>query len=531
LYDIYDEGKKIIVKAGDLINEKEADLIEKAGIQEVVVRSVLTCNHKHGVCAKCYGRDLTTRKLISVGEAIGIIAAQAIGETGTQLTMNTRHLGGAIISGNESNIVASANAKLKITDLSFITDRNGNNIIVNKDTEFSLLDDNGKVINKYRIPYGAKIVHKDGDIVKQGDFLAEWDPYNYVIFAVCDGTVEYRDIIEGVSIKEKIDETTDMSSKVVSDWRRFNSKRSIKPAILIKQGDKVIREEELFIGSIINVSNHQEIKVGDILCRTPKDSIKTKDITGGLPRIAELFEARHPKNYAVMSAVDGTVSFSDKEYKTKKIITIIPDNKDEANIDYIVPKGKHLFVNNGDHIKKGDNIIDGDKDPHDILKILGIEEFTKHITEEVQKVYELQGININDKHIEIILSMMLKKVEVVDPGETFLTVGDTLEEDDFEKINKNAIAEGLKPAKANSVLLGITKASLQNKSFISAASFQETVRVLTNASIQGRVDYLDGLKENVIVGKLINAGTGYIVKKIKKEIKDAEESAKSSFNE
>lgn len=518
LNDILDLKGKVIVKAGEMINEYMVDKIDNANIKQVVVRSVLTCKHKNGVCVKCYGRDLTTKHLISVGEAIGVIAAQAIGETGTQLTMNTRHLGAAVVSGSESNVISPFDGKLKINNLSSIVDRDGNNIIMNKITEFFIMQDS-TVLTKYTIPYGSKITHKDGDLIKKGDYLAEWDPYNYIIIASCDGFIKYKDIIEGVSIKEKIDESTSMSSKVVIDWRRYNNKQLLKPAILIidKNGN-TLKEEELFIGTILNVSNNQEIKAGDIISRIPKDSVKTKDITGGLPRVAELFEARKPKNYAIMSAIEGTVYFSEKDYKTKRVINIIPDNKEDSEVSYIVPKGKHLFVNNGDKVKKGDIIMDGDKVLHDILKILGVEVFAAYITEEIQKVYELQGININDKHIEIILSMMLKKVEVIDAGETALTIGDNLDEDEFLKINEDAEKNNLKPAKVQSVLLGITKASLRNKSFISAASFQETVKILTDASIQGRVDYLEGLKENVIVGKLIQAGTGFVVQKIKNEV-------------
>ncbi|MDR2760320.1 MAG: DNA-directed RNA polymerase subunit beta' [Rickettsiales bacterium] len=521
LNDIRKHNGEIIVKSGDMISEQDANLIEKEEIREVVVRSALTCEHKHGVCAKCYGRDLTSKRLISVGEAVGVMAAQAIGETGTQLTMNTRHLGGAVVSANESNIVSPCDGKLRANNLVFVVDRNGDKIVINKNTEFILEDKKGNALTKYKIPYGSKINHGNGDSVKQGDFLAEWDPYNYVIFAACGGIAEYADIVENVSMKEKIDESTGMSSKIIIDWRRFGGgKQSLKPSILIKNGDEILRKEELFIGTIINISNRQEVKAGDIICRTPKDSVKTKDITGGLPRVAELFEARRPKNYAIMSAVDGVVTFGERDYKTKKVITIVPDNKNESEINYVVPKGKHLFVNDGDRVKRGDVIMDGDKVPHDILKILGIDEFTKYIVDEIQKVYEMQGIDINDKHIEIILSMMLKKVEITDSGETSLTIGDTVDEDEFEKINREAAAGGLAPAKAERVLLGITRASLQNKSFISAASFQETVKILTNSSIQGKVDNLEGLKENVIVGKLINAGTGFVVKKIKKEMEE-----------
>ena len=531
LKDVIDSEGNVLVKAGELIDEQIANAIEKAGIKQVVVRSVLRCKHKHGVCAKCYGRDLTTKRLVSVGEAVGVVAAQAIGETGTQLTMNTRHLGAAVVGGNESSIVSAYDAVLKIKNLESVIDRDGNEIVMNKTTEFMLMD--GKnVVAKYTIPYASKITHKDGDKISKGDVLAEWDPFSYVTVAPCDGIINYKDIIEGISIKEKIDESTSMSSKVVIDWRRYNNKQSLKPAILIvDENGKTLREEELFIGTILSVSNHQEVKAGDIILRTPKDSVKTKDITGGLPRVAELFEARRPKNYAIMCAIDGTVKFAEKDYKTKRVINVIPDNDKDPEMSYVVPKGKHLFVSDGDKIKKGDIIMDGDKVPHDILKILGIEAFAKFITEEIQKVYELQGISINDKHIEIILSMMLKKVEVVDAGETSLTVGDTLTEEEFEKINEEAKAEGLKEAKAESVLLGITRASLQNKSFISAASFQETVKVLTDASIQGRVDKLEGLKENVIVGKLINAGTGFIVKKIKEEAEKEQEAEQEKVSE
>lgn len=507
--------KTVIVKAGELISEKEADAIEKAGVKQVKVRSVLTCKHEHGVCAKCYGRDLTTKKLVSVGEAVGVVAAQAIGEPGTQLTMNTRHLGGATLSGNESNIVAIEDGVVKISNLASVINRDNEEIVINNNTELALVQGN-KTIVKYKIPFGAKILFKDGAKVKKGDFLAEWDPYNHLIIATESGKIEYKDLIDGISIKEKIDESTGLSSKIIADWRRFNGEQSLKPSINVVNSKNLVNYE-LFIGTILNVSNGQEVLAGDIIARTPKDSIKNKDITGGLPRVAELFEARKPKNYAIMSAIDGTVKFNERDYKTKRVITVVPDDENEKEISYTVPKGKHLFVNNGDRIKRGDNIMDGDKAPHDILQILGIEAFSKYMVEEIQKVYEMQGISINDKHIEIILNMMLKKIEITDSGETTLLVGETIDKDDFELINKKAVENGLKPAKGEKVLLGITRASLQTKSFISAASFQETVKVLTDASIQGKVDTLQGLKENVIVGKLIPAGTGLIVERMKAE--------------
>jgi DNA-directed RNA polymerase subunit beta' len=518
LEDVRDpKTKKIIIKGGELINEKEAELIEKSEIKQVKVRSVLTCRHERGVCAKCYGRDLTTKRLVNVGEAVGIIAAQAVGEPGTQLTMNTRHLGGATLSSNESNILSPSDGTLLIKNKESIVNKDGNETIMNRNTEIIILGTNNEIIAKYAIPPGAKIFFKNNDKVKKGDILTEWDPYNYLIIASKKGTIEFKDLIDGISLKEKINESTGMSFKNIIDWRRFSSKQSIKPSLILNTGKSSI-SYELFIGTVLNVTNGQSVEAGDIIARTPKDSIKNKDITGGLPRIAELFEARKPKNYSVMSAIDGTVVFNERDYKTKRIITIVPDDKKEQSLNYIVPKGKHLFVNDGDRVKKGDEIMDGDKVPHDILKILGIEVFNKYMIEEIQKVYDAQGISINDKHIEIILNMMLKKVEVIESGETTLLVGEVIDKDEFELINQKAEEDGLKQAKAERILLGITRASLQTKSFMSAASFQETVKVLTDASIDGKIDNLEGLKENIIVGKLIPAGTGLIVERMKKEV-------------
>ncbi|MDR1499121.1 MAG: DNA-directed RNA polymerase subunit beta', partial [Rickettsiales bacterium] len=364
--------QKVIVKAGDLINETEAELIEQAEIKSVKVRSVLMCKHEHGVCVKCYGRDLTTKRLVNVGEAVGVIAAQAVGEPGTQLTMNTRHLAGATLFGNESNITAHSDGVLEIKNLQSIINREGSEIVRNKNTEFSIMND-GNLVAKYTIPFGAKIFFKNGSQIKKGDVLAEWDLFNYLTIANKKGTVEFKDLIEGISLKEKIDESTGVSSKNIIDWRRFNGKQSIKPSLVVRDSKDTTVTHDLFIGSILSVTNGQEVEVGDILARTPKDSIKNKDITGGLPRVAELFEARKPKNFSVMSAVNGTVMFNERDYKTKRIITIIPDDETEAQLNYIVPKGKHLFVNDGDKVRKGDELMDGDKVPHDILKILGIE--------------------------------------------------------------------------------------------------------------------------------------------------------------
>ncbi|MDR2777579.1 MAG: DNA-directed RNA polymerase subunit beta', partial [Rickettsiales bacterium] len=385
LNDVIGPTGEVIIGAGELIDEKIADSIEKTGIKKVMVRSVLTCRHEHGVCAKCYGRDLTTKRLVSVGEAVGIVAAQAVGEPGTQLTMNTRHLGGAMITGTESNIVSPGDGLLKIVNMESIVNRDGATIVVSKDAEMIIVD-GARIVAKYSLPFGAKVLFRDGDRVKKGDFLAEWDPYNYSIIAMHDGVVEFKDLVDGVSLKEKIDELTGISSKNIIDWRRFRNKQTMKPTLVVSNGENTTNSE-LSIGTVLNVTNGQEVKAGDILARTQKDSIKNKDITGGLPRVAELFEARKPKNYAVMSAINGTVVFGERDYKTRRVITIIPDNKEEEQeVNYVIPKGKHLFVKDGDKIRKGDDIIDGDKVPHDILKILGIEAFTKYVVEEIQKV-------------------------------------------------------------------------------------------------------------------------------------------------
>ena len=506
---------KVLINKDTLIDEKLAKLIAEKGIKSVKVRSPLTCDCKTGVCAKCYGRDLTTGILVSVGEAVGVIAAQAVGEPGTQLTMNTKHAASAGGVAAESSISASEDGKVSIKNYNTLVDRNGDNIVLSRNYVFMIVNDKNNILATFNIPYGSKVYHKDGDIIKKGDLIAEWDPYNIPILATRSGTVSYKDLIDNVSLKERIDEDTSISTKTVIDWKHQNNKTKLKPSIIVSNGTKS-DEYELTIGVVLNVNNNDEVQAGDILARIPRESSRNKDITGGLPRVAELFEARKPKNYSIMAEIDGTVKF-DNDYKVKRRIMIIPDDKTKEPVEYIIPKGKYLFVNDGDKVKKADILIDGNPVPHDILRILGIEKFAEYMTKEIQKVYEMQGINISDKHIEVILSMMLKKVEVVDPGETSLMVGEHLDKDDLEEINKKAIEEGLEPAKVEAVLLGLTRASLQTKSFISAASFQETTRVLTDSAVQGRVDRLRGLKENIILGRLIPAGTGLIVEKMKKE--------------
>ena len=518
---------EVLIKADTLIDEKLSKLIEAKGIKTIKVRSPLTCESKNGVCAKCYGRDLTTGILVSVGEAVGVVAAQAVGEPGTQLTMNTKHAASATGVAAESSITAPEDGKVMIKNYKVLQDRNGDNLVISRNYNFVLLNSKDNVLATFNVPYGAKVYHKNGDTIKKGDLIAEWDPYNIPILALRSGTVEYKDLFDNVSLKERIDEDTSISTKTVIDWKHQNNKAKLKPTIVVNDG-KDSTEYDLTIGVILNVNNGDEVLAGDILARIPRESSRNKDITGGLPRVAELFEARKPKNYSIMAEIDGTVKF-DSDYKVKRRITIIPDDKTKEPVEYIIPKGKYLFVNDGDKVKKADILIDGSPVPHDILRILGIEKFAEYMTKEIQKVYEMQGINIADKHIEVILSMMLKKVEVVDPGETSLIVGEHLDKEDIEEINKKAELEGLQPAKVEAILLGLTRASLQTKSFISAASFQETTRVLTDSAVQGRVDRLRGLKENVILGRLIPAGTGLILEKIKKkeaqEIKEEQEKA------
>ncbi len=514
--DVLDlDTNKVLIKADTLIDEKLAKLISNKGIKRIKVRSALTCDCKDGVCAKCYGRDLTTGILVSVGEAVGVVAAQAVGEPGTQLTMNTKHVASASGVAAESSIIAPDDGKVSIKNYSILKDRNDNDIVLSRNYSFVLLNDKNNILATFKIPYGAKIFHKEGDVIKKGDLIAEWDPYNIPILATKDGTVEYRDLFDNISLKERIDEDTSISTKTVIDWKHQNNKSKLKPLIAVISKNGTI-EYDLTIGVIIVVNNSDQVQAGDILARIPRESSRNKDITGGLPRVAELFEARKPKNYSIMAEIDGTVKF-DNDYKIKRKIVIIPDDKTTEPVEYIIPKGKYLFVNDGDKVKKADILVDGNPVPHDILRILGIEKFAEYMTKEIQKVYEMQGIIIADKHIEVILSMMLKKVEVIDAGETSLMVGEHLDKDDLDEINKKAIDEGLKPARVEPVLLGLTRASLQTKSFISAASFQETTRVLTDSAVQGRIDRLKGLKENIILGRLIPAGTGLLVEKIKKE--------------
>ena len=524
------DGKKTIVKAGTMIDEALADVVEKAEVKIVKSRSALTCQSHEGICVKCYGRDLATGNIVGIGEAIGVVAAQSIGEPGTQLTMRTFHIGGAAQRGTEqSSISAISDGKLRISDKGTVIDREGRIVVVSRNSEITLLDKDQKEIHSYKLPYGAIITHKHNSEVKKGDHLAEWDPYNIPVIAESAGAIKYNDLAENVSLREKIDEASGVSTKIVMDWKQY-SKQDLKPRLSITHGkNDVVKEYPLSIHTIISVSNGDEVKVGDIIARIPKESSKTRDITGGLPRVAELFEARKPKNAAVMSEIDGYVEFG-KDYKTKRRIIIRAEDASKEPVEYSISKTKHLFVGEGDFVRRGDVLIDGNLVPHDILRILGMQAFTNYMVNEVQKVYRMQGVKIDDKHIEVILSMMLKRVEVTNPGDTTLLVGEYVDRDVFEEINEKMIANKMRPAVCAPVLLGITKASLQTKSFVSAASFQETTRVLTDSAVQGKFDNLKGLKENIIVGRLIPAGTGLMAAKYRKianQEKRAEEATKA----
>jgi DNA-directed RNA polymerase subunit beta' len=510
------DGKRVLVEAGQMIDEALADEIDKSGIKSLRVRSVLTCESKDGVCVKCYGRDLATGNIVSIGEAVGVIAAQSIGEPGTQLTMRTFHIGGAAQRGAEqSSISAISDGKVKFSEKSAITNRDGKTVVIARNSEITLVDKNGAEIHRYKLPYGAIINHKHNSDIKKGEHLAEWDPYNIPVIAEASGVIKYNDLSENVSLREKIEESTGVSTKIVMDWKQY-SKQDLKPRLSVEDGTQnLLKEYALSIGTIIGISNGDEVKAGDVIARIPKESSKTRDITGGLPRVAELFEARKPKNAAIMSEVDGKIEFG-KDYKTKRRIIVRPDDASRLPIEYSISKTKHLFVGEGDAVKRGDVLIDGNLVPHDILRIQGMQAFTSYMVNEVQKVYRMQGVKIDDKHIEVIISMMLKRVEVTTSGDTTLLAGEYVDRDVFENVNVKMIDSKMKPAECAPVLLGITKASLQTKSFISAASFQDTTRVLTDSAVQGRVDSLRGLKENIIVGRLIPAGTGLMASRYRK---------------
>ncbi len=511
--EIIDENNNVIVNAGEIISEKHLDPITKLGIRSLKIRSVLTCETEDGICSICYGRDLARGTPVNLGEAVGIIAAQSIGEPGTQLTMRTFHIGGAASSSVEqSNATAPVSGIVQLENINIIEDKFGNKIVLSRNGKIKILD---KSTEKYssNIPFGSKLLVNNGDKVENNFILAEWDPYTLPIIAEKNGFVKYVDLKQGSSFRESIDDTTGISSKIVIDWSQNQKSKNFKPAINITENlssDNVESENFLnypmSIDSILSVEDGQEVTAGQVIARIPKESSKTKDITGGLPRVAELFEARKPKDPAIMCEIDGKISFG-KDYKNKRRVIITSlDEKDTFEI--LIPRSKYLNVQEDDFVKKGDILVEGTPVPHDILRILGVEELARYLVREVQSVYKLQGVYINDKHIETIARQMLQKVLIKEPGDSNLIVGEQIQRRDLVKLNKILKNEGKKEVSSEPVLLGITKASLQTSSFISAASFQETTKVLTDAATLGKVDTLNGLKENVIVGRLIPAGTG-----------------------
>ena len=533
--DIVDkQSNNVIAKTGDIISEEHLSLIDSANLTSIKVRSVLTCEAEFGVCAKCYGRDLARGTPVNIGEAVGVIAAQSIGEPGTQLTMRTFHIGGAAQKGTEvSNIESKYDGTVKYTNIITAKDSSDNLINMSRNSSLSVLDEKNKERAKHRLPFGCKLKFENNKKINASDILAEWDPFTLPIVAQTNGYIVFKDLEEGVTTREIVDDSTGLSSNIVIDWKQQAKNQHLVPRVEIhdkKSDGKVLVLEngslasyELTADSIILVTNQMKIKEGDYIAKIPKESSKTKDITGGLPRVAELFEARKPKDHAIIAEVSGKIKFG-KDYKMKRKIEIIPEDAGIEPVEYVISKSKHLTVQEGDYVEIGDVLVDGTSVPHDILRIKGVEALASYLIKEVQDVYRLQGVKINDKHIEVIVRQMMQKVEITDPGQTTFLAGEQVSKKEFDEVNTRASADKLKLAKGHQILLGITKASLQTDSFVSAASFQETTRVLTEAAVSGKVDNLQGLKENVIVGRLVPCGTGSFMSQVKLEAskKDSE---------
>ena len=519
---------EVLCSKGEIIDERKADFIEAGGVISMLIRSPLTCETDDGICAACYGRDLARGILVNQGEAVGIIAAQSIGEPGTQLTMRTFHIGGvAQGGGQQSSQESSQSGKVHLENANLLKNSAGEFLSLTRNMVASILDVGGAVIASYKVAYGSKMLVKDGQTIARGDKLFEWDPFTLPMIAEKSGTIKYVDLVSGIAVRDETDDATGMTQKIVTDWRAALKGNELAPKIIVTDadGEMLTREDgnpisyAMSVDAVLSVEDGQEIKAGDILARIPREGGRSKDITGGLPRVAELFEARRPKDHAIIAEIDGYVRFG-KDYKNKRRIAIEPADDTMEKVEYMVPKGKHIPVQEGDFIKKGDYIMDGNPAPHDILAVMGVEALADYMIDEVQDVYRLQGVKINDKHIEVIVRQMLQKWEITDSGETTLLKGEHVDKAEFDAANEKALSKGGRPAQGEPILLGITKASLQTRSFISAASFQETTRVLTEASVQGKRDKLVGLKENVIVGRLIPAGTGGATQKMRRVASD-----------
>ncbi|SMC60733.1 DNA-directed RNA polymerase subunit beta' [Fulvimarina manganoxydans] len=520
---LHPQSGEVIVEAGRMIEEKDVELIEKAGIQSIQIRSALTCEIRTGICGVCYGRDLARGTPVNMGEAVGVIAAQSIGEPGTQLTMRTFHMGGTAQVVDSSFLEASYEGTVAIRNRNVVRDSEGRLVAMGRNMAILILDGKGVERASHRVTYGSRVFVDDGDTVRRGQRIAEWDPYTRPVLTELEGVIDFEDMVDGVSVSEQTDESTGITKRAVIDWRASPRGSDLKPAIVIKGDDgtvlKLARGSDAryfqSVDAILSVEPGQRVKAGDVLSRIPMESAKTKDITGGLPRVAELFEARKPKDNAIIAEIDGTVKFG-RDYKNKRRIIIEPNDSTLEPVEYLIPKGKPFHLQEGDLIEKGDYILDGNPAPHDILAIRGVEALASYLVNEIQEVYRLQGVLINDKHIEVIVRQMLQKIEIVESGDSGYIPGDHVDRIELAEINERLEEEGKKPASGNPVLLGITKASLQTPSFISAASFQETTRVLTEAAVAGKVDTLQGLKENVIVGRLIPAGTGGMMTQIRR---------------
>jgi len=504
---------EVIVQANEAIDEALAEKIDRAGIERINIRSVLSCRAKHGVCAMCYGRDLAHGHIVNIGEAVGIVAAQSIGEPGTQLTMRTFHIGGTAKFDEHSTLEARHDGIVKFVNLNTVKTRENDLVVMNRHGEVHVLDEQNRSRGKYTVPYGAHLKVGDQSNVKRGQLIAEWDPFSIPILAEIDGIIKYGDVTEGKTMKEEVDEVTGLSRKVITEFKGGD----LRPRVSIKDakgktakipGTNAMARYLLSVGVNIVVTEGDEVRAGDILAKIPRETQKTKDITGGLPRVAELFEARKPKDFAVISEIDGVVAFG-KDAKGKRKIIVTPEIGDEK--EYLIAKGKHISVQEGDRVQPGDALMDGVNNPHDLLAIKGEKELARYLVDEVQEVYRLQGVKINDKHMEVIVRQMLRRVRITDPGDTAFIADEQVERYRFQEENERVVAQGGRPAIGDPLLLGITKASLSTQSFISAASFQETTRVLTEASLSGKTDYLRGLKENVIMGRLIPAGTGLVM--------------------
>jgi DNA-directed RNA polymerase subunit beta' len=534
---------EVIVSAGELIDERKADMIEQAKLPSVRIRSPLTCESEEGVCAMCYGRDLARGTMVNQGEAVGIIAAQSIGEPGTQLTMRTFHIGGVAQGGSQSFQEAGQEGRAEFRNANLLTNEAGEQIVMGRNMQLAIVDETGVERASFKLGYGTKVFVEEGAEIARGDKLFEWDPYTLPIIAEKAGKAKFVDLITGLSVRDETDDATGMTQKIVSDWRSVPKGGDLKPEIiLVGEDGEPLRNDAgnpitypMSVDAILSIEDGQQIKAGDVVARIPREGAKTKDITGGLPRVAELFEARRPKDHAIIAEIDGYVKFG-RDYKNKRRIAIVPADENLEPVEYMVPKGKHIPVAEGDFVQKGDYIMDGNPAPHDILSIMGVEALADYMVDEVQDVYRLQGVKINDKHIEVIVRQMLQKWEILDSGDSTLLKGEHVDKAEFDAANEKVLARGGRPAQGEPILLGITKASLQTRSFISAASFQETTRVLTEASVQGKRDKLVGLKENVIVGRLIPAGTGGATQRVRrvaaerdlKVIKAAQEEAEAA---